>query len=367
MPGSPFAPAAVLASLLALAPWSARADSPAAPAQPLWAINGFGTLGAIHSSESRGDFVFDNLQPQGVGRSHDWSVDVDSRAGVQLTANLTPQWSAVLQVVSEYRWDNSYAPTVNWANVKYAFTPDLSVRVGRIALAAFLASDSRKIGYSNITARPPAEVYRLQVLRDSDGVDLSYRTRFGDVGNTVTLLYGQRTVTNTRGVDVHSTGVRGLFDTVERGALTLHLAAIARHVDNQNPPLGKFLSLGAGYDPGPWFASAEWVKAINFDANGVKAIRAAWYLTAGWRVDAFAPYVTVAELRPLTATASAPVAQHSYAAGVRWDVARNLDLKLQLDQLRAGDNSYGTLQNVAAGTPRGGRVRLLSVVADFVF
>ncbi|NRR30353.1 hypothetical protein HSX11_09135 [Oxalobacteraceae bacterium] len=353
--------------VLAMAAPPARAAAPEDPVRPLLAINGFGTLGAVHSSESRGDFVFDNLQPKGAGRNRDWSADVDSRLGVQLTANFTPHWSAVLQLVSEYRSDNTFTPIVNWANVKYAFSPDFSVRVGRIALASFLASDSRKIGYSNITARPPTEVYRLLALRDSDGVDMAYRSHFGDISNTVTLLYGKRTVTNTRGIDVHSTAVRGIFDRLERGALTLHAAYQERHVDNQNPPLGKFMSLGASFDPGPWFSSAEWVKAVNYDGNGIKAIRAAWYVTAGARFDVFAPYLTVAELRPLSVTASAPVAQHSYAAGVRWDLARNIDLKLQLDQLHLGDNSYGTLQNVVAGTPRGGRVTLVSVVADFIF
>jgi hypothetical protein len=356
-----------LAGALALAAGHATADAASEPSQPLLAINGFGTLGQVHSSQERADFVFDNLQPKGAGRNHQWSGDVDSRLGVQFTFNPTPRLSAVLQVVSEYRWDNSYAPAINWANIKYRFTPELSVRVGRIALASFLASDSRKIGYSNSTARPPTEVYRLLALRDSDGVDLGWRTHFGDASNTVTVLYGKRTVTNTRGIDVHSTRVRGIFDTLERGALTLHAAYQERDVDNQNPPLGKFMALGASYDPGPWFATAEWVKAINFDANGIKAIRAAWYLTGGWRIGAFTPYLTLAELRPLTVTAAAPIAQHSTAAGLRWDLARNIDLKLQLDQLRLGDNSYGTLQNVVAGTPRGGRVHLVSVVADFIF
>ncbi|MBJ7312732.1 porin [Rugamonas sp. CCM 8940] len=364
----PAATAAPLAALLLAALLlAARPATAAEPAQAPLAINGFGTAGLVHSSQSGGDFVFDNLQPWGAGRSHRWSSDVDSRLGVQLTANLTPQLSAVLQMVTEYRWDNSYHPFVNWANVKYAFTPDFSVRVGRIALASFLASDSRKVGYSNLTARPPSEVYRLLALRDSDGVDAVYRSHHGTVSNSVTLLYGKRTVTNTRGIEVHSTGVKGIFDTLESGPLTLHAAYQQRDVDNQNPPRGRFMSLGASYDPGPWFASAEWVKAINYDGKGLKVLRAAGYLNAGVRLGDFAPYATVAELRPLSDTGAAPVAQRSYAVGVRWDVARNLDLKLQWDRLKLGDNSYGTLQNVVPGTPRGGHVNLISVVTDFIF
>ena len=355
------------ALLLACCMASARADNPADPVQPMYALNGFGTLGMAHSSERGADYVFDNLQPNGAGRTHDWSPDVDSRLGLQLTANFTPQLSAVLQVVTEYRWDDTYTPFVNWANLKYAFTPDFSVRVGRIALASFLASDSRKIGYSNVMARPPIEVYRLLALKDSDGVDAVYRFHSGDVSDSVTVLYGQKTVTNVHAVNVHSTGVAGVFDTLEYGALTLHAAYQVRDVDNQNPPLGRFMSLGAGYDPGPWFASAEWVKAINFDGKGVKAVRAAWYINGGWRIGDFAPYATVSDLRPLTDTGAAPIAQRTYAAGVRWDFARNLDFKLQWDQIHLGANSYGTLQNIAPGTPPGGRVNVASVLVDFIF
>ncbi|MBA5690385.1 hypothetical protein [Rugamonas apoptosis] len=342
-------------------------SAPAEPARPLLSVNGFGTFGYAHSDQHSADYVFDNLQPQGTGRNHQWSSDVDSRLGVQFTANFTPQLQAVVQVLSEYRWNNSYQPFINWANLKYSFTPNVSVRVGRIALASFLASDSRRVGYSNVTARPPIEVYRLLALKESDGVDASYRIHSGDTSNTTTILYGKRTVTNTRGIDVHSSAVAGVFDTLEHGPLTLHAAYQQRDVDNQKPPRGRFWSLGAAWDPGEWFTSAEWVRVSNYDGKGIEAVRAAWYVNAGVRIGSLTPYATVSALKPLSDTGAPPVAQHTYAAGVRWDVARNLDFKLQWDQLHLGTGSYGTLQNVVAGTPRGGQVNVVSALADFIF
>lgn len=343
------------------------AAAPDYPARPLLSVNGFGTFGYAHSDQHGADYVFDNLQPQGTGRNHQWSSDVDSRLGVQFTANFTPQLQAVVQVLAEYRWNNSYQPFINWANLKYSITPNLSVRAGRIALASFLASDSRRVGYSNVTARPPIEVYRLLALKESDGVDASYRVRSGDTSNTTSVLYGKRTVTNTRGIDVHSSAVVGVFDTLEHGPLTLHAAYQQREVDNQNPPRGRFWSLGAAWDPGDWFTSAEWVRVTNYDARGIEAVRAAWYVNGGVRIGNLTPYVTVSALKPLSDTGAPPIAQHTYAAGVRWDVARNLDLKLQWDQLHLGAGSYGTLQNVAPGTPRGGQVNVVSALADFIF
>jgi hypothetical protein len=339
----------------------------AIPAQPMFALNGFGTLEQAHASERYGDYVFDNLQPSGIGRSRNWSGDIDSRLGMQMTANFNSQWSAVLQIVSEYRWDDTYAPFINWANVKYQVTPDISVRVGRIALASFLASDSRKIGFSNITARPPVEVYSLLALQTSDGIDAVYRTHFGDVTDSTTLLYGKATVTNTRGIEVHSTDVRGIFNTLEFGATTLHAAFQERNVDNQNPPLGKFMSVGANYDPGDWFASAEWVKAINNNAKSLKIPRVAWDMNGGRRFGAFAPYVTVSALCPEVNTGTTPIAQRSYATGIRWDFARNMDLKTEIDHVHLGDGSYGVLLNVAQVAPKGGQFNVASIVFDFIF
>lgn len=345
----------------------ASMSAPADPVRPLLSVNGFGTFGYAHSDQHGADYVFDNLQPQGTGRSHRWSSDVDSRLGVQFTANFTPQLQAVVQVLSEYRWNNSYQPFINWANLKYSITPNLSVRAGRIALASFLASDSRRVGYSNVTARPPIEVYRLLALKESDGVDASYRVRSGDTSNTASILYGKRTVTNTRGIDVHSSAVAGVFDTLEHGPLTLHAAYQQREVDNQKPPRGRFWSLGAAWDPGNWFTSAEWVRVSNYDARGIEAVRAAWYVNGGIRIGNLTPYATVSALKPLSDTGAAPIAQHTYAAGLRWDLARNVDLKLQWDQLHLGAGSYGTLQNVVPGTPRGGQVNVVSALADFIF
>lgn len=115
---------------------------------PMFSFSGFGTLGVVHSSQDQADFTDSVWKPNGAGHRHDWSADVDSRLGLQIIANVTPKLSAVLQVVAEQNYDNSYRPHVEWANIKYAFTPDFDVRVGRIAMPTFLVGDYRKVGYA---------------------------------------------------------------------------------------------------------------------------------------------------------------------------------------------------------------------------
>src|SRR5882672_4713402 len=116
-----------LNALLAVAPYGARAAEADAP---MFSFSGFGTLGVVHSSETQADFTSSILKPNGAGHSHSWSADVDSLIAAQVSANFTPRLSAVLQVISEQHYDGTYRPHVEWANIKYQFTPDFGVRVG---------------------------------------------------------------------------------------------------------------------------------------------------------------------------------------------------------------------------------------------
>src|SRR5450432_353257 len=127
----------------------------------MFSFSGFGTVGLVHSSEDRADFTASPLAPNGAGYTHSWSPDIDSRLGAQVIAHFTPQLSAMLQVVSEQRYDKTFRPQVEWANLSYQPTPELGLRVGRIVLPTFLLSDSRKVGYANPWLRPPAEFYSL--------------------------------------------------------------------------------------------------------------------------------------------------------------------------------------------------------------
>ena len=105
-------PLIVLATLTTL--WHpARASAGAGdPDASMFSLNGFGTLGVVHSSEDRADFTATLFQPNGAGYSHPWSAAVDSLIGAQLTANFTSRLSATLQIICEQNYDYTYRPHV---------------------------------------------------------------------------------------------------------------------------------------------------------------------------------------------------------------------------------------------------------------
>ena len=112
--------------------------------------NGFGTLGAVRSDQDYSDVISNVfLQPNGAGGTDRWSLAVGSKIGGQRDARFSPRLSAVLQVVSKHRYDNSWTPEIEWANVKYQFTPAFSARLGRTVAPMFMRSDTTNVGYAN--------------------------------------------------------------------------------------------------------------------------------------------------------------------------------------------------------------------------
>lgn len=335
---------------------------------------------------------------------------MDSRIGAQLSVHPTPRLRAVVQVVSEHDGSDSFEPEVEWANLQYDLSPSLSVRAGRIAVGASLASDYRKVGFAIPWVRPPAEVYRMLPITHSDGLDLTYSMHRGEVSYRAQASWGSN---ETSFVDAEGWG---LYQTLDWRALTLQLScirvdleipataplfeaieqfgpegrAIAERYDSEEAP---FVVMGGGvsYDPGSWFVMAEYAELRSDSVYGDSS---AWYVSAGPRLGSVVPFVTLARgerghssrVEGLTVAAYppplAPVAaglngvlqdlrrstadQRTMSIGGRWDAASNIAVKVQYDVVDVTDGSPGTFTNLEPGF-QPGRVNVFSVGVDFLF
>ena len=325
-------------ALLAVTLLAGCADTVGSPAIS-W--NGFGTLGAVRSDQDYSDVVSSIfLQPNGAGATSRWCMGVDSKIGGQLDARFSPELSAVLQVISRHRYDNSWTPEVEWANVKYQLTPGFSVRVGRTVASTFMISDTVNVGYANPWIRSPQELYAMIPATHLDGMDLVWNAGVGPAINTFQAAFGSTTFDVVGGDEITADNILAVNDTVEYGALALRVGyryidanfdssrldsltnglsgvgdnlitagfpleggrahALARRYDVDDTPLEIF-TLGARFDPRDWLLMGEWARMTD---AGIISRTDAWYVTGGYRFREVMPYVTVAEVNARTPSES---------------------------------------------------------------
>lgn len=402
--------AAVLLAVAAV-PGSALAQS-----GPKWTFGGFGTAGVVHNSEKYADYAATPLSPGQAGFTHDWAYDVDSRLGAQLGVQVDKRWSGVLQVITERTVTAGFRPHVEWANIKYQATPDLSIRFGRIAAPMFLAADYRKASFALPWVRPPVELYSTMPITNSDGVDATYRWQTGAVRHTTQAFVGAtriRLATEFEARARHG----GISHTSVLGALTLGVSLSQARLEvpqggalfdvlDQFGPQGQALTArydvrarrtnvfaaGFNYDPGNWFVQGE-IGRVN--TRSMLGDQTGAYVSGGYRFGALTPFVTLSHVHanmatqvpglnlshlPPPAAALAGQAnavlndflrevpdQSGASVGLRWDVAPNYAVKLQYDVAKPHKGSAGTLVNVQPGFQSNRAFRVFSASLDFVF
>lgn len=378
-------------------------DSP-----PGFALSGFGTLGFTRSDKDNYRFHSSSTQSSTMpGQSFDPSID--SVLGLQGTAQIHDRVDFTLQAVSRQTAPYDYTPHVTWAFLHYRATPTLSIRAGRTTTPFFMFSDSLNVNYATPWLRPPAEVYSLNPFSDLDGLDMLYHTPVGSMDLEIQGLAGQSAVgtrsasgrlRNTRGIRV---GLSGNGLTLQAGythtdlqlnwadgayrALRASLATTGETdaIGELSGQDGKaeFYSAGFQWEKNNWIVIGEYAKR---SVSRYISTAHAWYLTVGHRLDAFTPYLTYAnqtqDQPAFRADVSAAhtslvsiyndsrnTAQQSLAMGVRWDVARNIALKGQIERVTPAPHSRGLFPSdsladyLRPATP----VHMLSLSADFVF
>lgn len=395
----------VLALATATCCLSAHAQSSAAGIS----FSGFGTVGIARSNTDLAEF---NVPGQIEGASKSSSASVDTKLGLQANAKLDNMISATGQVLTKLNGEGNWQPAVEWLFAKAKFTPELSLRAGRIGLPAFAVSDFRDVNYANTWMRPPIDVYGQVAVSHLDGADLNWQWVLGDATINTQLFAGKSSSVYTQS-KIKLDNVVGFNTTVELdGGWTLRLGHVRTKLTVENPALGgllttlaatpfasvgeqidptkkaaTFTGLGLTYDDGPWVISGEYTRrkteSYVSDTTG-------WYGSMGYRMGKFTPYVVLSSLKvddsnvvntvpkgvsaPLDGLSAAvdgvvatqALGQKTTSLGVRWDAYRNTAFKLQYDRIRT-DGGRGLFSNVQPGFANSGAVNVYAASVDFVF
>lgn len=363
-------------------------------------FSGFGTLGAVRTTSDDVEFVRDLSQPRGAGKA--WTGKVDSVLGLQANWAFLPQWQAVVQGVSRYRYDASFRPELAWAFVKYDPLPNLSLRAGRLGTEFFMLADSRWVGYSFLTVRPPGDFFWYLPFYSIHGADAALTLPLGDHLLRGKLFYGlsQGKIPLAEAQwDIQGSPMMGGYLEYHAGAWQVR-ASYANIDFERDLPINEVLaqsglslnaqqlaqlstrgkrthyySIGVVYERGPWQAQLM----LNRIEQGSRALENSegGYLQLGYRVGPVTPYVGYSRVysragealaNPIMAAVVADSAsdQRTYYGGLRWDVARNLALKAQWDAIRGDASSLFPYRRDNREAWQGD-MDVYSLALDFVF
>jgi hypothetical protein len=387
-------------------------------------LAGFGTVSAY-----RGDDPIATIKPgnrvKNGSLDGQWRWDGDSVLGLQLRADIQEQLEVVWQLQARDDLVRRYRPHTEWAYLGWRPHPEWTVRLGRQPLPVFLSSETTRVGYAQVAIRPMPAVYGLNSADPTDAVNLSWS---GDGlggqlsldlaagGNKVDLPRGRvstkaATVAALRwrkdGLSLRLGAAGFRFDLIEStlagqlaslsqpGSICSNCASVLPERARMHGVRGRLFTAGLIWEHGAWTLTAE---AMRRGGDSVfSAEVSAWYAQLARRLGGVTPYAAIGESRfheatlglqaapgasaaavtalaQLDSNLQSPFDRRVLLAGLRWDIAEQMALKLQYDHWRATrDRSTPrsgeiNLPALPAGSPGwDGRIGLLSLSLDFVF
>ncbi|RFP18745.1 MULTISPECIES: porin [unclassified Duganella] len=373
-------------------------------------ISGFGSLGVAKSNTNEAQFVRYN-QAEGIGDHA--RIGLDTNLGLQASYGFNERLSGTVQVLTRKNTSPTFTTDLTWAFLKYKATDELNVRVGRVALPVFMISDYQNVGYANTMMRPPVEMYAQAPIESADGIDFNYQRALGDTTlnaqGVLGVSRGKLFLVSTGTVATYRAPVRGLSVSAEHGPLTLRASWLGASMSsNDITPVnalagtlrsvgfgqlgddlavsGKkmtFAAVGATLDWNKLLLQAEYGQRRAKDKVYIPSTNS-WYAMAGYRIGKVLPYYTHAAAKgagtSITLPAGFPASgalssavrgaltaseQSSDTLGVRWDFAKSVDLKVQVDRVHPHQRNGMLIYAPATGLQRSVTVAAASL--DFVF
>jgi hypothetical protein len=387
-------------------------------------ISGFGTGALTWTNTDKAEFGRPN-QASGAGK--DVTTGVDSNFGVQADYAVNSWLSVTGQGLVRKDAQDDFGAELAWAFAKAKVSDDVSFRVGRMGVPAFMISDYRNVGYANTMLRPPAEMYSQMLFNTIDGADVTWQHSDGATTYTAQLAIGKSKVDLIDGLSLDGRRMTALNLVAEHGPLTvrfgrvdgkitlngsttmpallnsLNMVAAGYHIPQAaqlasdidvHDKKASFTSIGATLDWNDILVQSEYAKRKTDSwVNDTTS----WYVMGGYRIGKFLPYYSHARLSidgtvhngmPAACPAGYPAActptlaalsgivatlpytgvgqgeQQTDSIGMRWDFYRSLALKVQFDHVRP-NQAAGLLINPQPGFH--GPVNVGAVAVDFVF
>lgn len=311
-------------------------------AQAEYEINSFLTIGAA-SSNVPGTYLDRIIE--GV------TFENDSKYGVNLRSEFNENIYGAAQLLATGR-DDQFNVEAEWAFISYKINDGFNIRVGKLNLQTFLHSDYKEVGYLYPHVRLPEEVYAFNPTRNFPGVELMHIAKIG-ASTTLTSQFFIGSAEAIPSPNVRMNGINGYgvnfqldnkYFTLRAGAITPEVR-LTQTNHTINLPTGPvtlpdrvldekdrvlLATFGLSWDIANFVGFGEYISSKTEGVTKeVFPDREGAYLTVGYQMGNFLPYVTsaYADSEGTAQTAATAgfmpnplIIQDSTTLGMRYDV-----------------------------------------------
>ena len=306
-----------------------------------------------------------------------YTPDVDfkpeSKLGVQGTLKFSPSISFTSQLVA--RAADVKQIGLEWAYLTFDINPEWTVQLGRKRLPIYYYSDSQDVGFSYPWLRLSPDIYGWDAV-NYNGASAAYRRTLGTwslkadafVGNESTrnspyakLYYDEpKTINwnNIAGGDVELARDWLTFRVtlIHSGYEQFDQATGTRDIWPSGANTGKQTIYGASLNVDTEHVLVRSEYSV-FDRGGFQYTSHAWLVGVGVPFGKWTPMISASSYWEATDFPSGytPNNWGTTSLSLRYDLTRSSDLKLQIDRLHDGPNTFM------------GNANVIAVSYDFVF
>jgi len=296
----------------------------------------------------------------------DLSFSPDTSVGIQTVANLNPQTSFIIQLVSHGA--NNYEMDLDWAYVNFILNPEVTLQAGRKRLPLYYYSDYFDIAYTYNWIRLPSDNYTWQIT-NYNGVSLVYEPNIGEWDALINVYTGREdsqendllSALFTTRVDETWKNMLGVVFELSKDWFDIRFTLMQGQLDRA---IGDVIveenikQQFAGISTNLFFENLSLLTEINRYERPTSDIYVdTAMLSIAYQIDQFTPHLTHSRLEQEPNAARGDEEHSTSSIGLRWDFISNMALKIQYDRVR----DKGQVISIA------GDANLLSVSLDMVF
>ena len=344
-------------------------------------ISGYASFKAIYNANDQGVAYYN-----GLANANQANFDSrENNLGIQFSTDISSKMDMTVVMSARGGPDQKYNIETEWAYANYKVNDDLSLRIGKVKGPFYMVSDYKDVGYAYPWVSPPEEVYSSNPIRSVNGIDLVYQTTVNDVtylgeiyfgGGTSTAyalptalsVYPPTANTATSRIDFTTRNMMGINASVAFEGISFRAGYFKTLVDafGQTNLTGEFGGVGLTVDVNNIVIYSEYI--VRDTGPGFETAfpdATAYYVTAGYRIGDFLPYVTYASIGEGKDASIYTPKQTSTAIGLRMEVADAASLKFEAAS--KSPESYGGDAGGLYDAAITGDTMLYTVALDVLF